>query len=88
MSDQSQFSSIVTRDYLKLDLGLSNILLGTTSTNNFLCFGDLRSDSVGAEVLKWESLDSIDAELGVWLDNGKASGNCSYILTVNPLMPS
>jgi hypothetical protein len=30
---------------------------------------------IGAEILKGETLDSVDAELGVGLDNGEATGH-------------
>lgn len=32
---------------------------------------------VGAEVIKGETLNSVDAELGVGLDNGEATGHYS-----------
>lgn len=37
---------------------------------------------IGAEVLKGETLDSVDAELGIGLDNGETAGH----YTVTPLL--
>lgn len=80
--------------YLKLNLGLSDILLAATAAGNLLGLSDLGADGlrrklwsvcvamlrrkityIGAEVLKGETLDSVDAELGVGLDNGETAGH-------------
>lgn len=61
--------------YLELNLGLSNVLLATTTADNLLGLGDLGTDGLSAEVLKSVTLDGVDAELGAGLDNGEATGN-------------
>lgn len=63
--------------YLKLDLRLSDILLATTAVRDLLGLSDLSTDSLSAEVLQGESLDGVDAQGGVGLNNGEATGHCS-----------
>ena len=61
--------------YLKLNLGLSNVLLASVTVRNLGGLGNLCLDSLGAEVLKREALDGIDAEDRVGLDDGESSRN-------------
>lgn len=60
--------------YLKLDLGLSDILRTSAAVGDLLCLGDLVADVLNAEVLKWVTLDGVDAEDGSWVDDGEAAG--------------
>lgn len=84
--------------YLKLNLGLSNVLLAATAVGNLLGLSNLVADSLklehhmlvshalsqkksdatylGTEVLKGKTLDGVDAQLRVGLDNGEATGHC------------
>lgn len=62
--------------YLQLNLSLGDLLLAAVAICNLLCLCDLSPDVVGAEVLKRETLDGVDAQLRVGLDNGKSSGYC------------
>jgi hypothetical protein len=48
--------------HLKLDLGLGNVLLASASAGDLLGLGDLSPDGIGAEVLKGETLDGVDAQ--------------------------
>jgi len=69
--------------YLNLNLGFCNILLASATTSDLLCFRDLWSDSVCAEVLQRKALHSIDAQLRVGLDDSESSRHyCS-----NPCQP-
>lgn len=61
------------RAYLQLDLGLSNILLASTSVRNLLRLGDLGTDSIGAEVLKRVTLNGVDAHDRVGLNGSKST---------------
>lgn len=60
---------------LKLNLGLSNVLLATAAASDLLSLRDLVLDSLRAEVLKGETLNSVDAELGAGLDGSETAGN-------------
>lgn len=64
------------RTCLQLNLCLGDILLASTAACNLLGLGDLSTDSLGAEVLERVSLDGVDAQGGVGLDNGESTGNC------------
>jgi hypothetical protein len=64
------------RPYLKLNLGLSNVLLATAAAGDLLSLRDLVLDGLNAEVLKSVTLNSVDAELGTGLDGGETAGNC------------
>jgi hypothetical protein len=70
--------------YLQLDPGLSNVGLASAAIRNLLCFGDLVSHSLGAEVLERVSLNSVDAHDGVGLDSSEAAGH--YITAVSHLL--
>lgn len=61
-------------EHLELNLSLSDILLTAAAAGDLLGLGDLVLDGVGAEVLKRETLNSVDAQLGVGLDNGESTG--------------
>jgi hypothetical protein len=61
--------------YLELNLSLSNILLAAASVRNLLCLRDLGPDSFGAEILNRETLDGVDTQDGVGLNDGEPSGN-------------
>lgn len=63
--------------YLELNLGLSDVLLATTTADNLLGLGNLGANGLSAEILKGVTLNGVDAELGAGLDNGKATGNYS-----------
>lgn len=60
--------------HLELDLGLSNVLLAAAAAGDLLSLRDLVAHSLGAEVLQRVSLNGVDAELGVGLHNGEATG--------------
>ena len=60
---------------LKLNLGLSNVLLATAATSDLLSLRNLVPDGLGAEVLKGEALNGVDAELGAGLDGSETAGN-------------
>ena len=62
-----------SRTYLKLNLGLSNVLFATVAAGDLLCLRNLVLDSLGAEVLKSVALNSVDAELGAGLDGGETT---------------
>lgn len=59
---------------LQLDLSLSDILLASIAAGDLLGLGDTSTDSVSAEVLQGVSLGGVDAQDGVGLDRGKATG--------------
>lgn len=78
-------SHINIRTYLKLNLGLSNVLFATVAASNLLCLRNLVLDSLGAEVLKSVTLNSVDAELGAGLDGGETAGDCvGFVLVEYP----
>lgn len=58
------------------NLGLRNILLTATSAGNSLRLGELSTYSLRTKVLQREGFDGVDTQLGVWLDDCKASGYC------------
>ena len=62
--------------YLKFDLGLSNVLLTAASAGNLLRLCNLRPNRLLAEVLNRETLDGVDAQFRVRLDNSEATRNC------------
>lgn len=68
--------------YLKLNLGLSNVLLATAAAGNLLSLCDLVLDGLCAEVLKSVALNSVDAELGAGLDGGETARDCLRIALV------
>lgn len=68
--------------YLKLNLGLSNVLLAAASAGDLLSLRNLVLDGLCAEVLKSVTLNSVDAELGAGLDGCETAGNCSGIALV------
>lgn len=59
--------------HLKLNLCLCNVLLATIAVGDLLCFGNLSSDRLGAEVLQGVTLDGVDAQDGVGLDSSEAA---------------
>lgn len=61
--------------YLNLDVGLSDLLCVTVTAGDLLGLSDLRANSLDAEVLKGESLDGVDAEDGVGVHDGEATGH-------------
>lgn len=65
------------KTHLQLNLRLSDILLAAAAVGDLLCLGDLGTDSLRAEVLEGISLNSVDAQGRVGLNNGKATGNCN-----------
>jgi hypothetical protein len=77
--------------YLKLNLGLSNVLFATVAAGDLLCLRNLVLDSLGAEVLKSVTLNSVDAELGAGLNSGETAGDCVHLALVEcpyPCNPS
>lgn len=64
---------------LKLNLGLSNVLLATAATGNLLSLRDLVLDGLRAEVLKGVTLNGVDAQLRAGLDSGETARNCGQI---------
>ena len=66
-----------SQTYLKLNLGLSNVLLAAAAAGNLLSLCDLVLDGLCAEVLKSVTLNSVDAELGTGLNGSETAGNCS-----------
>lgn len=66
------------RAYLKLNLRLGNILLASVSAGNLLSLSDLVPHSIGAEVLKGVTLNSVNAESRVGLDGSEATGHYKY----------
>lgn len=64
-----------SRAYLKLDLGLCNVLLASTTVCDLLGLGDLGTDGIGTEVLERVTLDSVDAHDGVRLNSSESTGN-------------
>jgi hypothetical protein len=62
--------------HLELDLGLGNVLLAAASARNLLRLRDLGADGVGAEILNRETLNGIDAQDRVGLNNGESTRNC------------
>ena len=65
-----------TWTYLELNLGLSDVLFATVAAGDLLCLRNLVLDSLGAEVLKSVTLNSVDAELGAGLNSGETAGDC------------
>lgn len=63
------------RTCLQLNLCLGDILLASTAACDLLGLRDLSTDSLGAEVLERVSLDGVDAQGGVGLNNGESTGN-------------
>lgn len=78
-NEDSQNTQTMTSSYLKLNLGLSNVLLTSTAVRNLLGFGDLVSDRLGAEVLERETLDSVDAQDRVGLDGSETTRHCDMV---------
>lgn len=72
--------------YLKLNLGLCDVLLTSASTGDFLSFRDLGLDSLFAKVLNGEAFDCVDAQIRVGLNDGKTSRDCR-IISVFQLFP-
>ena len=70
------------RTYLKLNLGLSNVLFATVAAGDLLCLRNLVLDSLSAEVLKSVTLNSVDAELGAGLNSGETAGDCVHVALV------
>ena len=68
--------------YLKLNLGLSDVLLATATAGDLLCLRDLVLDSLGAEVLKGVALNSVDAELRAGLNGSEAARDCGCMALV------
>lgn len=73
------------RTYLKLNLGLSNVLFATVAAGDLLCLRNLVLDSLGAEVLKGVALNSVDAELGTGLNSGETAGDYGHSVLVGCL---
>ena len=74
-----------SRTYLKLNLGLSNVLFATVAAGDLLCLRNLVLDGLSAEVLKSVTLNSVDAELGAGLDGGETAGDCvGFVLDEYP----
>ena len=71
------------RTYLKLNLGLSNVLFATVAASDLLCLRNLVLDGLSAEVLKSVTLNSVDAELGAGLNSGETAGNCGHLALVD-----
>ena len=67
-----------TWTYLELNLGLSDVLFATVAAGDLLCLRNLVLDSLGAEVLKSVTLNSVDAELGAGLDGGETTRDCGH----------
>lgn len=74
------------RTCLNLDLRLGNILLATTAVRNLLGLSELGTDGLSAEVLQRESLDGVDAQGGVGLDDGEATRHCSTAMCKLPFL--
>lgn len=72
--------------YLKLNFGLGNILLAAATVHNLLRLGDLGADSLGAKVLEGITLNGVDAQGRLGLDDGKTTGNCDVLC--KPKLPS
>lgn len=62
--------------HLQLNLGFGNILLAAAAVRNLLGLSDLGTDSLRAEVLQGVTLDGVDAQLRVRLDNGETARHC------------
>lgn len=61
--------------YLQLDVCLSNVLCAAAAGGDLLRLGDLRSYSVGAELVKRVALGGVDAEYRVGLDSCETTGD-------------
>lgn len=71
--DQYHHNRNSIHTYLELYLGLGNILFTATTVCNLRSLVDLRFYCLVTEVFQRVALDGIDAELGVGLNNCKAS---------------
>ena len=71
-------SGLQALENLKLDLGLSNVLLATAAAGDLLSLRNLVLDGLSAEVLKSVTLNSVDAELGAGLDGSETARDCSH----------
>jgi hypothetical protein len=61
--------------YLKLNLGLSNILLTSAAVGNLGSLSDLGLDGLGRKVFQSVALGGVDAHGGVGLDGGESTRN-------------
>ena len=66
----------LSQTHLDLNLGLGNILLATVSTRNLLGLLELGLDILDVEVLERITLNGVDGENRVGLDDGESTGNC------------
>lgn len=66
----------LSQTHLDLNLGLGNILLATVSTRNLLGLLELGLDILDVEVLERITLDGVDGENRLGLNNGETTGNC------------
>lgn len=65
--------SLKSLEYLNLNLRLGDILLAPSTIHNLAGLSQLGTDGLSAEILERVGLDSIDAQLGVWLDDSEAA---------------
>ncbi len=63
------------RAYLNLDVGHGDLRRAAVAAGHLLRLGELRAHSLDAEVLKGETLDGVDAEDGVGVHDGEATGH-------------
>lgn len=72
--------------HLQLNLGFGNILLAAAAVRNLLGLSDLGTDSLRAEVLQGVTLDGVDAQGGLGLNDGKATGDCGVLCKLYALL--
>jgi len=67
--------SISRRLNLNFNLGLRDVCLASISVGNLLGLGQLGTDCLNTELINRKSLDSINTQLRVGLDDGESSRN-------------
>lgn len=71
--------------YLNLDVGLGDLAHAAVTASHLLRLSELGAHGVDAEVLKGEALDGVDAEDGVGVHDGEATGHCTQLAPVSLL---
>lgn len=74
--------------YLNLDVRLGDLVRTAVAAGNLLRLSELRADGLDAEVLEGEALDGVDAEDGVGVHDGEATGHYhTHTLAIVPFYP-